>query len=82
MHQLRTSVATLGIFLAASRLFKHSKNSFCLFIGILNQAERVKYNKWSRLASSYVNIYRFLLLKVKAVLRLYPYLLETTSIKF
>ena len=68
MHQLRTSVATLGIFLAASRLFKHSKNSFCLFIGILNQAECVKYNKRSRLASFYVSICQSLLLKIKTVL--------------
>jgi hypothetical protein len=45
IHQLRTLVATLGIFLAASRLFKHSKSSFYLFIGILNQTERVGYNK-------------------------------------
>ena len=75
-------MATLGIFLAANRLFKRFKSSFYLFIGILNQAECIKYNKQSCSASSYINICRSLLLKVKAVFRLYPYLPETAFIKF
>ena len=75
-------MAILGIFLAASRLFKCFKNSFYLFTGILNQAKHIKYNKRSRLASFYVSICRSLLLKVKAVFRLYPYLLKTAFIEF
>jgi len=68
IRQLRTLVATLGIFSAASRLFKRSRSSFYLSIGILNQVERIRYNKQSRLASSYVSICQSLLLKVKAML--------------
>ena len=67
MRQLRTSVATVGIFLAASRLFKRFRSPFYLFTGILNQAERVGYNKRSRSASSHMSICRSLLLKVKTV---------------
>ena len=60
-------MATLNIFLAASRLFKCSKSFFYLSVGILNQVECVKCNKQSYLASFYISIYWSLLLKVKAV---------------
>ena len=61
-------MAILGIFLATSKLFKRSKNSFYLSIGILNQVKHIRYNKRSRLTSFYISVYQSLLLKVKAVL--------------
>ena len=45
--QLRTSVATCGIFSATSSLFKCFKNSFYSSTGILNQAKHIRCDKFS-----------------------------------
>jgi hypothetical protein len=81
MRQSRTSVATWGIFSAISSSFKRSRSSSYLSIGTLNQAERVRCNKRSHSASSYVSVYQSLLLR-ELRLYLYPYLPGTTSIEF